>query len=48
MEGEGPVSSLIQNEMNVFGFDLNLRFIFAEESIEKQVKFKKGRFVMFE
>mgnify|MGYP001343154969 CR=1 FL=1 len=38
---EGPESSLIQNEMT-------LRFIFAEESIQKQVEFKKGRFVMFE
>lgn len=35
------MSSLIQNEMNIFGFDMNLRFIFAEESIQKQVKFKK-------
>ena len=48
LEGEGPLSSLIQNEMNIFGFDMNLVFIFAEESIQKQVKSKKGRFVMFE
>ena len=42
LEGEGPVSSVIQNEKNIFGFDMNLRFIFAEESIQKQVKFKKA------
>ena len=42
LEGEGPLSILIQNEMNIFGFDMDLRFIFAEESIQKQVKSKKA------
>ena len=42
LEGEGPLSSLIQNEMNIFGFDMDLVFIFAEESIQKQVKSKKA------
>ena len=46
---EGRVLSRVLSKMRwIFGFDMTLRFIFAEESIQKQVEFKKGRFVMFE
>ena len=46
---EGRVLSRVLSKMRwIFGFDMTLRFIFAEESIQKEVEFKKGRFVMFE